>query len=128
MDSVVERFRRLYPDVVDVEAQFKKYDADGDSNITLEELVAGMTEFKEFSREEAAFAFELADTNSDGAIDISEFVALMFPAAKEAVANLRKLFKGPKDVERKFKQWDEDSDGKLSFAELKEAAAKDPKK
>ena len=128
MDSVVERFRRLYPDVVDVEAQFKKYDADGDSNITLEELVAGMTEFKEFSREEAAFAFELADTNSDGAIDISEFVALMFPAAKEAVANLRKLFKGPKDVERKFKQWDEDSDGKLSFVELKDAAAKDASK
>lgn len=128
MDSVVERFRRMYPNVVDVEAQFKKYDADGDGNITHEELVNGMTEFKEFTKEEAKFAFELADTNSDGQIDIGEFVALMFPAAKESISNLRKLFKGPKDVERKFKSWDENGDGKLSFEELKEAAAKDASK
>ena len=128
MDSVVERFRRMYPDVVDVEAQFKKYDADGDSNITVEELINGMTEFKEFSKDEAKFAFELADTNNDGQIDIGEFVALMFPAARESIANLRKLFKGPKDVERKFKAWDENGDGKLSFEELKEAAAKDGSK
>ena len=118
----------MYPNVVDVEAQFKKYDADGDGNITHEELVNGMTEFKEFTKEEAKFAFELADTNSDGQIDIGEFVALMFPAAKESISNLRKLFKGPKDVERKFKSWDENGDGKLSFEELKEAAAKDASK
>ena len=91
MDHVVERFRRMFPDVVDVEAQFKRYDADGDGNITPEELVNGMTEFKEFTREEANFAFELADTNNDGQIDISEFVGLMFPAAKESICNLRKI-------------------------------------
>ena len=128
MDHVVERFRRMFPDVVDVEAQFKRYDADGDGNITPEELVNGMTEFKEFTREEANFAFELADTNNDKQIDISEFVALMFPAAKESICNLRKIFRGPKDVEMRFKKWDENGDGKLSFEELKEAAAKDASK
>ena len=128
MDHVVERFRRMFPDVVDVEAQFKRYDADGDGNITPEELVNGMTEFKEFTREEANFAFELADTNNDKQIDISEFVALMFPAAKESICNLRKIFRGPKDVETRFKKWDENEDGKLSFEELKEAAARDASK
>ena len=128
MNSVVERFRRMHPDVVDVEAQFKRYDADGDGNITMEELINGMTEFKEFTREEATYAFELADANSDGKIDISEFVTLMFPSARESIANLRKLFRGPQDVQKKFKSWDENGDGKLSFEELKEAAARDASK
>jgi len=128
MDSVIDRFRRMYPDVVDVEAQFKRYDADGDGAITLEELINGMTEFKDFTREQASYAFELADVNNDGKIDIAEFVSLMFPSAKESISNLRKLFRGPQDVERKFKQWDENGDGKLSFEELKEAAAKDASK
>ena len=125
---MVDRFRRTYPGVVDVQAQFKKYDADGDGVITPEELVNGMTEDKEFTAESAKYAFELADTNNDGKIDISEFVSLMFPAAKEAIANLRKVFRGPSDVAKKFKQWDENGDGKLSFEELKEAASKDASK
>ena len=49
-------------------------------------------------------------------------------ALQESISNLRKLFRGPQDVERKFKQWDENGDGKLSFEELKEAAAKDASK
>ena len=60
MDAVVDRFRRMYPDVEQVKAQFNKYDADGDGNITEEELVNGMTEFKDFTRDQAKFAFELA--------------------------------------------------------------------
>ena len=31
----------------------------------------------------------------------------------------RNSFRGPADVEKKFKQWDEDGDGKISFEELK---------
>merc|ERR1719348_1554175 len=52
----------------------------------------------------------------------------MFPSAKESISNLRKIFRGPKDVETRFKKWDENGDGKLSFEELKEAAAKDASK
>jgi len=125
MEAVVERFRRMYPDVEQVKNQFRKYDADGDGSITEEEMVNGMTEFKDFTKDQAKFAFELADTNSDGKIDIAEFVSLMFPTAKEAIANLRKAFKGPDDVIRKFQVWDSNGDGKISFEELKEAATKD---
>ena len=49
----------------------------------MEELINGMTEFKDFTREQASYAFELADVNNDGKIDIAEFVSLMFPSAKE---------------------------------------------
>jgi len=118
----------MFPDVLDVQTQFRKYDADGDGVVTEEELLAGMTEGREFTRDQAKLAFELADTNSDGKIDISEFVYLMFPSAKEAIANLRKAFKGPADVSKKFKQWDANADGRLSFEELKEAAGKDSSK
>ena len=63
MEAVVERFRRMYPDVEQVKNQFRKYDADGDGSITEEEMVNGMTEFKDFTKDQAKFAFELADTN-----------------------------------------------------------------
>jgi len=125
MEAVVERFRRLYPDVVQVKEQFKKYDADGDGRISSEEMEQGMSSEREFTKDQARFAFSLADTNEDGFIDVSEFVQLMFPSAKEAIANLRKTFRGPDDVAKKFKTWDINQDGKISFEELKEAAAKD---
>jgi len=128
MDVVVEKFRRLYPDVEQVKEQFKLYDADGDGRISSEEMEGGMTGAKEFTRDQAKFAFELADTNGDGLIDVSEFVKLMFPSAKEAIANLRKSFKGPEDVAKKFKSWDVNGDGKISFDELKEATTKDGSK
>jgi len=128
MEAVVERFRRMYPDVQQVKEQFNKYDADGDGNITKEEMELGMTEFKDFTHEQAKYAFELADTNENGKIDISEFVALFFPSAKEAIANLRKAFKGPAHVAEKFTKWDANGDGKISFEELKESAAKDASK
>ena len=45
--------------------------------------------FQDFTREQAKYAFEIADTNGDGEIDISEFIQLMFPSARELVANIR---------------------------------------
>lgn len=125
MEAVVERFRRKYPDVVQVREQFRKYDADSDGRITSEEMMTGMTADRDFTKEQADFAFTLADTNQNGNIDIAEFVQLFFPSAKEAVANLRKNFKGPEDVARRFAQWDTNKDGNISFEELKEASAKD---
>ena len=42
-----------------------------------------MTKNKDFTEEQAKFAFSCADTNEDDKIDISEFVQLFFPSAKE---------------------------------------------
>ena len=44
---------------------------------------------QDFTREQAKYAFEIADSNGDGEIDISEFIQLMFPSAWELVANIR---------------------------------------
>ena len=44
---------------------------------------------QDFTREQAKAAFELADSNRDGVIDVSEFIQLMFPSAKELVINIR---------------------------------------
>ncbi|XP_023335212.1 calmodulin-like protein 12 [Eurytemora carolleeae] len=124
-EAVVEKFRRLYSDLEQVKAQFSSYDENQDGRISREEMEIGMTINKEFTREQAKYAFEIADTNGDGEIDISEFIQLMFPSARELVANIRKLFRGPADIERKFKSWDTDGDGKLSIQELKEATEKE---
>jgi len=125
VDFVVEKFRRLYPDIQQVKDQFHLYDENKDGTISRDELVKGMTNSKEFTQDQALGAFELADANGDGEIDVSEFIQLMFPSARETVANIRKIFLGPNDIERKFKSWDTDNDGKLSFEELKEAVSRD---
>ena len=46
-----------------------------------------MTKNNDFTEEQAKFAFSCADVNEDDKIDISEFVQLFFPSAKE-VSNL----------------------------------------
>ena len=43
----------------------------------------GMTKNRDFTEEQAKFAFSCADVNEDDKIDISEFVQLFFPSAKE---------------------------------------------
>ena len=42
-----------------------------------------MTKNRDFTEEQAKFAFSCADVNEDDKIDISEFVQLFFPSAKE---------------------------------------------
>lgn len=125
MDIVVEKFRRLYPDMMQVKTQFLEYDENKDGRLSKDELVLGMKKEKEFTKDQAELAFELADTNGDGEIDIREFIDLMFPSARELVTNLRKGFRGPEDLKKKFDYWDSDKDGTLSIEELKAAAEKD---
>ena len=47
-----------------------------------------MTKNGDFTEEQAKFAFSCADVNEDDKIDISEFVQLFFPSAKEVGTGL----------------------------------------
>ena len=47
-----------------------------------------MTKNQDFTEEQAKFAFSCADVNEDDKIDISEFVQLFFPSAKEVGTEL----------------------------------------
>jgi Ca2+-binding EF-hand superfamily protein len=122
--NVVGKFRSLYTSIIEVKDVFSTYDINRDGNISREELENGMVQSGQFSFDEARIAFDVADINGDGEIDIAEFVQLMFPTAAELVSNLRRNFKSMEDVERAFKSWDIDGDGQISFSELKSAVSK----
>ena len=107
---------------------FCLYDVNKDGNISKQELEDGMVQSGEFSFDDARAAFEIADINGDGEIDIGEFVQVMFPTAAEIVSNLRRGFKTMEDVERVFRSWDLDGDGAISFTELQSAVAKSGQK
>jgi Ca2+-binding EF-hand superfamily protein len=57
-----------------VKAAFSQYDVNKDGNISMKELEDGMVQTGQFSFDEARQAFEIADINGDGEIDIAEFV------------------------------------------------------
>ncbi len=42
-----------------------------------------------FDVEEVEAIYELGDSNGDNVLDLGEFIAIMFPAAGEALAKLR---------------------------------------
>ena len=44
-----------------------------------------------FDSEEVDAIYELGDSNGDEVLDLGEFIAIMFPAAGEAIAKLRKV-------------------------------------
>ena len=62
-----------------VEVSISSKEEIGTSGINLQ----GMTKNRDFTEEQAKFAFSCADVNEDDKIDISEFVQLFFPSAKE---------------------------------------------
>ena len=57
-----------------MKAAFSQYDVNKDGNISMKELEDGMVQTGQFSFDEARQAFEIADINGDGEIDIAEFV------------------------------------------------------
>ena len=84
-----------------------------------------MVQSGQFSFDDARTAFDIADINGDGEIDIGEFVQLMFPNAAEIVSHLKRNFNSIDDVERTFKSWDLNGDGAISFTELQVSETQD---
>ena len=65
-----------------------------------------MVQSGQFSFDEARTAFDIADINGDGEIDIAEFVQLMFPNAAEIISQMKRNFQSADDVVNTFNSWD----------------------
>merc|ERR1712013_145703 len=68
--------------------------------------------------------YELGDSNGDEVLDMGEFIAIMYPAAGEALAKLSKNYPNIEEVEKLFKRLDLDNDGSITKAELTDASIK----
>jgi len=131
MDSksgVVGKFRSFYSTIEQVKAAFLQYDINRDGNISRQELEDGMVQSGQFSFDEARTAFDIADINGDGEIDIAEFVQLMFPNAAEIISQMKRNFQSEDDVVNTFNSWDLNRDGSISFSELQSAVTKSGQK
>merc|ERR1719376_1564050 len=87
-----------------------------------------MVKSGQFTAQESKIAFDLADCDGDGSIDIGEFVQLMFPSAGQLISNLKQNFASEADVRSAFASWDSNKDGQISFAELKSAVQRSGQK
>merc|ERR1719378_423977 len=94
-------------------------DLNCDGALTKEELINGMNSFgKQFTAEEVNSVFAMADINSDGEINYSEFVSMMFPSASSALAKFRRNHASVKNAKESFDSYDIDGDEEISYDEL----------
>merc|ERR1719309_266136 len=111
------KFRGRLGAITDVKMAFKRFDADGDGEISIMELKNGAG--SGFSTGEIASVFALGDSNQDGKLSFAEFAQLVLPSAREKVCMLKKSFKGAQEVQAAFQKFDVNKDGKISCEELK---------
>merc|ERR1712106_1008865 len=113
----LSKFRSRLGAITDVKMAFKRFDADGDGEISIMELKNGAG--SGFSTGEIAAVFALGDSDQDGKLSFAEFAQLVLPAAREKVCTLKKSFKGPQEVQAAFQKFDVNKDGMISCEELK---------
>jgi len=92
---------------------FRGLDANGDGTLTKEELLKGFKEVSKtvYSEEEIDEILKAADTNGNGVIDYSEFIAAAMK--RKAIVNNNRL-------EGAFKLFDKDGNGEITIDEVKE--------
>lgn len=117
--DALTKFWKCYRDLKSVKAAFKQFDADGDGNITPQEVMQGMKQSgRNISQEEIDTLFVLADRDNDGAIDFVEFSLIMIPTAPERIAKLKKSLNTKEKVETAFKKFDSNNDGAIDATEM----------
>merc|ERR1719309_1777953 len=113
----LSKFRGRLGAITDVKMAFKRFDADGDGEISIMELKNGAG--SGFSTGEINAVFALGDSDGDGKLSFAEFAQLVLPSAREKVCMLKKSFKGAQEVQAAFQKFDVNKDGKISCEELK---------
>merc|ERR1719282_634130 len=117
--TALARFRNTFTAIEDVVSAFRIIDSNNDGALSKKELEAGMNSFgKKFSQVEIDSVFSLADVNSDGEINYSEFVSVMFPAAASALAKFRNQNKTLQNARDAYDRFDIDGDGEITYDEL----------
>merc|ERR1719153_798078 len=113
----LSKFRSRLGAITDVKMAFKRFDADGDGEISMSELKKGAG--SDFSAGEINAVFALGDSDGDGKISFAEFAQLVLPSAREKVCMLKKNIRGDNDIKAAFHKFDVNKDGKISCEELK---------
>merc|ERR1719391_1898848 len=118
--DTLTKFWKCFRNVQSVRETFKKFDADGDAQISRQEVIQGASGAgMKMSADEVDTLFILGDKNGDGAIDFAEFAEIMIPSAPERIAKLKKCFRNRSEIEAAFRRFDTNHDGAISFSEIK---------
>merc|ERR1712165_468646 len=116
----LNKFWKCFSSVSSVREAFRKFDTDGDSQISRQEVMQGASSCGlRLSSEEVDTLFILGDKDGNGQIDFSEFAQIMIPTAPEKIAKLKKCFRNRAEVEAAFRRWDVNKDGSISIQEMK---------
>merc|ERR1719268_427943 len=118
--DALNKFWKCFKTVSSVKDAFKKFDADGDGQISRQEVMQGASASGlKLSAEEVDTLFILGDKDNNGQIDFSEFAEIMIPSAPERIVKLKKCFRNRSEIESAFRRFDTNKDGAISFSELK---------
>ena len=111
--SILANLMTKTEDLKDLHTMFTQWDSNNDGELSLEELkqnMGGITEVFNLQEADVISMMKKADSNGDGNVDYSEFIAAAFDKVK--------LLTEP-NLLKAFKVLDQDGDGTISQGELK---------
>merc|ERR1719281_412004 len=119
----ISKLRKCFRNRSEIEAAFRRWDANRDGSISLAELNAGLRSSGiMFTEQEAETCFAVADRNGDNEVDMEEFVDLLSSSHASASGPIRKFFEFC--VEQAFNNMDANKDGSISLQELSNSLRK----